>query len=62
MAGVSDWSDDELIEEIEELDGRDDAHLSDWELDFYESIRNRETLTAGQREKAVEIVKKYQKG
>ena len=55
------YTDDDLIAELEELDGCDDPGFTDWETEFVDSVlgkwRQYGKLTEGQRTKIIEILR-----
>lgn len=57
------WKDEELIEELRELDGRDGTRMSDWEVKFLESVFRQDLkerpLSGKQREKCIELIEAY---
>ena len=53
------WSDEELIAELREIDNDLSIEVSDWEARFLDTVLEQTTLTAKQREKAIEIINEY---
>ena len=57
---VDDWTDAELVEELSELDADDGVTLTEWEVQFFESVSRWDgALTEKQRAKAITVLKKY---
>ena len=52
-------NDEEIINTLNDIDNDDDIEVTDWEGEFLESVLGLDTLTKGQREKALEIIAAY---
>jgi hypothetical protein len=61
MVRYEEWSDRDLLDEFAELDEDEGVRLTDWEVEFFDSLTKRQIAwTEGQREKAIEIIRSYQ--
>jgi hypothetical protein len=61
MPRYEDWTDTELLEELNEYDSSDDIRLTDWEVKFFDSaVKQSFPLTDKQRTKMIQIIRKYE--
>jgi len=57
------WMDRDIVDALRELDESEDIDVSSWEANFLDSVFKWDgELTDRQREKSIEIIKKYSEG